>query len=195
MATHTSILAWEIPWAEETGGLQSVGSQREGHDWWLNTHTLTHIHTHRGWILLPQFEWWDHGGITEVQQSIQFTQEELEEGSDSGSLPPSLSYKEGPKSIAGMEVMAHMIMRMGPYNTHAHTITHEVLWQAYLSQSSHKRCRQAPRYFCVLQMKNLQVRGWTTAPRGASSSVGWEVTSLGSRGWCHWTHCHLSIST
>ena len=33
MATHSSILAWKIPWAEETGMLQSVGSQRVGHDW------------------------------------------------------------------------------------------------------------------------------------------------------------------
>ena len=32
MATHSSILAWEIPWAEEPGGLQSMGSQRVGHD-------------------------------------------------------------------------------------------------------------------------------------------------------------------
>ena len=32
MATHSSILAWEIPWTEEPGGLQSVGSQRIGHD-------------------------------------------------------------------------------------------------------------------------------------------------------------------
>ena len=31
-ATHHSILAWEIPWTEEPGGLQSVGSQRVGHD-------------------------------------------------------------------------------------------------------------------------------------------------------------------
>ena len=30
MATHSSILAWEIPWAEEPGGLQSMGSQRPG---------------------------------------------------------------------------------------------------------------------------------------------------------------------
>ena len=28
MATHSSIIAWEIPWTEETGGLQSLGSQR-----------------------------------------------------------------------------------------------------------------------------------------------------------------------
>ena len=32
MATHSSILAWEIPWTEEPHGLQSMGSQRVGHD-------------------------------------------------------------------------------------------------------------------------------------------------------------------
>ena len=32
MATHSSILVWRILWAEEPGGLQSVGSQRVGHD-------------------------------------------------------------------------------------------------------------------------------------------------------------------
>ena len=33
MATHSSILAWRIPWAEELGGLQSMGSQRVRQDW------------------------------------------------------------------------------------------------------------------------------------------------------------------
>ena len=32
MATHSSILAWEMPWTEEPGGLQSMGLQRVGHD-------------------------------------------------------------------------------------------------------------------------------------------------------------------
>ena len=32
MATHSSILAWKIPWIEEPGGLQSMGSQRVGHN-------------------------------------------------------------------------------------------------------------------------------------------------------------------
>ena len=32
MATHSSILAWEVPWTEEPGGLQSVGLQGVGHD-------------------------------------------------------------------------------------------------------------------------------------------------------------------
>ena len=32
MATHSDMLAWRIPWAEEPGGLQSIGLQRVGHD-------------------------------------------------------------------------------------------------------------------------------------------------------------------
>ena len=32
MATHSSIVAWRIPWTEEPGGLQPMGLQREGHD-------------------------------------------------------------------------------------------------------------------------------------------------------------------
>ena len=32
MATHSSIVAWRIPWMEESGGLQSIGSQRFGQD-------------------------------------------------------------------------------------------------------------------------------------------------------------------
>ena len=37
MATHSSILAWRIPWTEESGGLQPMGPQRFGHDWVTNT--------------------------------------------------------------------------------------------------------------------------------------------------------------
>jgi len=32
MATHSSVFSWEIPWTEEPGRLQSMGSQRVGHD-------------------------------------------------------------------------------------------------------------------------------------------------------------------
>ena len=38
MATHSSILAWWIPWTEEPGGLQSMESQRVGHDWATSLH-------------------------------------------------------------------------------------------------------------------------------------------------------------
>ena len=40
---HSSILAWRIPWTEEPGELQPRGSQREGHDWGINTH-IRHEH-------------------------------------------------------------------------------------------------------------------------------------------------------
>ena len=42
MTTHSSILAWRIPRTEEYGGLQSMGSQRVGHNWVTNTH-ISHI--------------------------------------------------------------------------------------------------------------------------------------------------------
>ena len=45
MATHSSILAWKIPWTEEPGRLQSMGSQRVGHDW---ATSLTHFQTQKG---------------------------------------------------------------------------------------------------------------------------------------------------
>ena len=37
MATHISILAWRIPWTEESGGLKCMGSQKVGHDWATDT--------------------------------------------------------------------------------------------------------------------------------------------------------------
>ena len=42
MATHSSILAWRIPWTEEPGGPQSIGSQRVRHDWSHLACTRTH---------------------------------------------------------------------------------------------------------------------------------------------------------
>ena len=43
MATHSRILAWRIPWTEEPGRLQSMGSQRVRHDW-ATEHTCTQSH-------------------------------------------------------------------------------------------------------------------------------------------------------
>ena len=45
MATHSSIPAWEIPWTQDPGGLQSLGLHRIGHDFTSNTHTHTYTHT------------------------------------------------------------------------------------------------------------------------------------------------------
>ena len=45
MTTHSGVLAWKISWTEEPGGLQSMGSQRVGHDWATNTY----LHLGWGW--------------------------------------------------------------------------------------------------------------------------------------------------
>ena len=42
MATHSSILAWKIPWTEEPGGLQSLGLQRVRHDCAQSTSNVLH---------------------------------------------------------------------------------------------------------------------------------------------------------
>ena len=48
MATHSSILAWKIPWTEEPGRLESMGSQRVGHDWATSLHFTS---------LFPMLKW------------------------------------------------------------------------------------------------------------------------------------------
>ena len=53
MATHSSTLAWKSPWTEEPGRLQSMGSQRVGHDW--ATSLFTFIHWRRKWQPTPVF--------------------------------------------------------------------------------------------------------------------------------------------
>ena len=50
MANHSNILAWRIPWTEEPGGLQSMGSQRGRHNWVTNTHTHTHTQWEEIWV-------------------------------------------------------------------------------------------------------------------------------------------------
>ena len=48
MATHTSILAWRIPWTEEPGGLQFIRLQRVGHNGMTNSFSFTWMHVFRG---------------------------------------------------------------------------------------------------------------------------------------------------
>ena len=57
-ATHSSILAWRIPWTEAHGGLQPTGSQRVRHDW------VTNIHS----ILRPLQVFWKQSSSTSLQQ-------------------------------------------------------------------------------------------------------------------------------
>ena len=55
MAPHSSTLAWKIPWTEEPGGLQSMGSLRVGHDWATSLWLSTFMHGRRKWQPTPVF--------------------------------------------------------------------------------------------------------------------------------------------
>ena len=55
MAPHSSTLAWKIPWTEEPGGLQSMGSLRVGHNWATSLSLFTFMHWRRKWQPTPVF--------------------------------------------------------------------------------------------------------------------------------------------
>ena len=55
MAPHSSTLAWKIPWMEEPGGLQSMGSLRVGHNWATSLSLSTFMHWRRKWQPTPVF--------------------------------------------------------------------------------------------------------------------------------------------
>ena len=68
MATHSSIFAWRIPWTEETGGLQTTGSQKVRHDW--SKSACTHAYTYP---FNPLWEWFQRAKVaplTDSQKSI-----------------------------------------------------------------------------------------------------------------------------
>ena len=76
MAPHSSTLAWKIPWMEEPGRLQSMGSLRVGHDWATSFSLFTFMHWRRKWQPTPVFlpresqgrgAWW--AAIYGVEQS------------------------------------------------------------------------------------------------------------------------------
>ena len=55
MAPHSSTLAWKIPWMEEPGRLQFMGSLRVGHNWASSLSLFTFMHSRRKWQPTPVF--------------------------------------------------------------------------------------------------------------------------------------------
>ena len=66
MAPHSRTLAWKIPWTEEPGRLQSMGSLRVGHDWATSLYLFTFLHWRRKWQPTPVFL----PGESQGQQSL-----------------------------------------------------------------------------------------------------------------------------
>ena len=61
MATHSSILAWRIPWVEEPGGLQPMGLQRVGHDWVTHTRNAYYCQWFARQLCVGSENIWLHG--------------------------------------------------------------------------------------------------------------------------------------
>ena len=75
MTTHSSILAWKIPWGKEPGGLQFKGWQRNRHD--LSVRARAHTHTHTHIVALPLAEylymtWGTHFKFSQVCYDFYF---------------------------------------------------------------------------------------------------------------------------
>ena len=62
MAPRFSTLAWKIPWTEEPGRLQSMGSLRVGHNWATSLSLFTFMHWRRKWQPTPVFLPWESQG-------------------------------------------------------------------------------------------------------------------------------------
>ena len=104
MAPHSSTLAWKIPWAEEPGRLQSMGSLRVGHDWVTSLSLFTFMPWRRKWQPTPVFLpgesrgqgslvgccLWGHteSDLTEV------TQQQQQQQGPTGGFPGGTSGKE-----------------------------------------------------------------------------------------------------
>ena len=65
MATHSNILAWRISWTEEPGRLQSMGSQRVGHNW--VSFTFTYEKATETWSKLRSKQWTSNSQITSTR--------------------------------------------------------------------------------------------------------------------------------
>jgi len=105
MATHSGILAWRIPWTEEPGGLQFMGSQRVGYDWMTNTFSLIEFNS-------LEFKDWESSLEADQQMLAMLSQEgqymllsEGERRKETHCLHKTLSWN-CPKSLVGKNLPA-----------------------------------------------------------------------------------------
>ena len=95
MAPHSSTLAWKIPWMEEPGRLQSMGSLRVGYDWATSLSLFTFMYWRRKWQPTPVFlpgESQGWGSLMGCRHGVAQTQTRLKQLSSSSSLFPFWFY-------------------------------------------------------------------------------------------------------
>ena len=106
MAPHSSTLAWKIPWTEEPGGLQSMGSLRVGHDWATSLSLFTFMHWRRKWQPSPVFlpgesqgwgslvGWASVYGVTQSRSQLKRLSSSSSSRVIMGNLTPSVSSEQ-----------------------------------------------------------------------------------------------------
>ena len=133
MAPHSSTLAWKIPWTEEPGGLQSIGSLRVGHDW------ATSLHFSLSWI--------GEGNGNPLQSSC------LENSRDGGSWWAAIYGVT--QSWTWLEWLSSSSSRWLSYNVYMYSSVGELLLvfnldSAYLSVGA-SRVTQMVKYLSAMQ--------------------------------------------
>ena len=179
MAPHSSTLAWKIPWTEEHGGLQSMGSLRVGHDWATSLSLFTFMHW-RKWQPTPVFlpgesqRWGSLVGchpwgrpesdMTEVT-SVQFS-----------SVAQSCLTLCDPMdcSTPGLPVIHHLLEFV---QTHVH-------WVGDVIQPSHHRSFPSPPTFNLSQHQGLfQTRGPSIGASASASVLLMNIQAWFPLGW------------
>ena len=134
MAPHSSTLAWKIPWIEESGRLQSMGSLRVGHDRATSLSLFTFMHWRRKWqpnpVLLP----WESQGPGEP-----------------GGLPSMGSHRVG-HDWSNLAAAAARLMMLRFYFMHLLVIYH--LYIFFKEASVHILCWFLIKFFLLLSCKN-----------------------------------------
>ena len=103
MAPHSSTLAWKIPWTEEPGELQSMGSLRVRHDWVTSLSLFTFMHWRRKWQPTPVFlpgESQGRGSLVGCRLWVAQSWTRLRRLSSSSSKYSSMCYTVGPCSLS-----------------------------------------------------------------------------------------------
>ena len=105
MAPQSSTLAWKIPWMEEPGGLQSMGSLRVGHDWATSLSLFTFMHWRRNWQPTPVFLPGESQGRGSLVYGVTWSWTRLKRHSSSRGL----------FDLAAVKVKGHMILSLLHY--------------------------------------------------------------------------------
>ena len=120
MAPHSSTLAWKIPWTEEPGGLQAMGSLGVRHDWATSLSLFTFMHWRRKWQPTPVFlpgESQGWGSLVGCHYGVAQSRTRLKRLSNSSSSIrfPGKNVDTVPISLSGVSIELIALYTVSPF--------------------------------------------------------------------------------